>query len=228
MVQHFQASDVAYLFMVLSLYFLFGSYQHPHPMSPLFLSAFALGIGSLFFPKLTFVLPIWWLGAHYFRSLSVRSFFATIIGWTLPMWLVFSYCYVFDKFAFLENLWGTLIAFYPIDGVPQWSVWQMAVLGYSALLFLISAAYALFNGYKNTMRTRMYLIFLMWLGLYVFAFMVCQPTYCSEVLVGWFICLAFLLGNMLMVGGRRTMKIFVWCGLVGLFLLYVFHLWMLL
>ena len=52
------AGDIASTAFLISLFFLFKGYQHPHPAGILFYSFLFIGAGSLFFPQLTLFIPI--------------------------------------------------------------------------------------------------------------------------------------------------------------------------
>lgn len=53
------AGDVAAVTFLISLYFLFKSYQQPRPAGYLFHSFALLSAGSVAFPQLTYFIPIW-------------------------------------------------------------------------------------------------------------------------------------------------------------------------
>ena len=78
------AGDVAAVTFLISLYFLFKSYQQPRPAGYLFHSFALLSAGSVAFPQLTYFIPIWLMGASGFQSLTFRSFCGAIIGWSIP------------------------------------------------------------------------------------------------------------------------------------------------
>ena len=74
------AGDIAAVAFLISLFFLFKSYQHPRPVSYIFHSFVFIGAGSLLFPQLLYFIPLWLIGAYYFQSLTARSFCAALIG----------------------------------------------------------------------------------------------------------------------------------------------------
>ncbi len=78
------AGDIASVAFLISLFFLFKGYQHPRPASILFYSFLFIGAGSLFFPQLTLFIPLFWIGAHSFQALTPKSFFGSLVGWSLP------------------------------------------------------------------------------------------------------------------------------------------------
>ncbi|KAA6314180.1 hypothetical protein EZS27_035163, partial [termite gut metagenome] len=87
------AGDIATFTFLFSVYYLFESYQQYKSSGYLFHSALFTGIGSLFYPQLTYFIPVLIIGAYSFRSLNVRSFFALLIGWSVPYWFLFGYAF---------------------------------------------------------------------------------------------------------------------------------------
>ena len=56
------AGDIAAVAFLISLFFLFKSYQHPRPVSYIFHSFVFIGAGSLLFPQLLYFIPLWLIG----------------------------------------------------------------------------------------------------------------------------------------------------------------------
>lgn len=72
---------------LLSFFVLFYSYQTTQPLYP-FITFMFLSMGSLVFPKLLYMIPIYWVCLIHLRSLSLRSFIASILGALVPYWVV--------------------------------------------------------------------------------------------------------------------------------------------
>ena len=82
------AGDLVAVTFLIALYFLFRSYQQAKPASYLFHAFVFMGMGSLLFPQLMFFVPVFWIGAYSFQSLHPKSFFASLIGWSVPYWFL--------------------------------------------------------------------------------------------------------------------------------------------
>ncbi|MDR0972999.1 MAG: hypothetical protein LBM61_03325, partial [Prevotellaceae bacterium] len=139
----FQLTDVAMLLLLFSVYFIFGSYQQANSVYPFFMSFLFLGIGTLFVPKMVFLSPLWWLGAYYFRSLSLRGWFASLLGWIVPIWLLFVYEYVFGNLTILRRIFAEIVTLFPIDRTMHVRLFdsEMAVWIYALFLFLVCISY---------------------------------------------------------------------------------------
>lgn len=216
------ASDVATLLFLLSLFLLFKSYRQAQPMGILFHTFVCIGIGSLFFPQLTFFAPMLWIGAFSFQSLTFKSFLASLLGWGLPYWFLLGYGFCCDKMELFCRPFRELATFAPVcyDHLP----WVWVVLGYSAVLFLVSMAHCWVVSYEDKMRTRSYLQFFIQLTLYTFIYMALQPSLTLKLLPLLFISISFLSGHLFALTASRSSNLFFICALIGMIALFVFNL----
>ena len=74
-----------------SLYCLIRSYESKNASSYIFHSFLWLGIGSLIKPDIIFSAPLLLIVMSQLRSLSIKTFFAGIIGLCTPYWLITGY-----------------------------------------------------------------------------------------------------------------------------------------
>ena len=74
-----------------SLYCLLRSYESKNASSYIFHSFLWLGIGSLIKPDIIFSTPLLLIVMSQLRSLSIKTFFAGIIGLCTPYWLITGY-----------------------------------------------------------------------------------------------------------------------------------------
>jgi hypothetical protein len=93
----FQYAVFVPLAFLIAISQLFSSYESPHPAESIFHAFFFIGLGSLLFPQLLYFVPLFYLGMINFRSLSLKSFFAGLIGLCVPYWLFFGYAFCYDK-----------------------------------------------------------------------------------------------------------------------------------
>ena len=77
--------DIVALGSLISIYFLFKSYQQAQAAGYLFYSFFFIGAGSILFPQFTILSVLWLLEAYRFQSLTPRSFCGALLGWMLPL-----------------------------------------------------------------------------------------------------------------------------------------------
>ena len=85
---------------ILMLLNLFKSYESTHAPGYLFQSFLFFGLGSLLLPPLAWITPLLYIHTISLRALNARSFFAGIMGFTLPYWFLFAY------FVWTDNVTG--------------------------------------------------------------------------------------------------------------------------
>lgn len=221
------AGDVASVTFLLSLFFLFKSFQHPYPAGNLFYSFLFIGMGSLFFPQLTMFVPLLWIGAYSFQALTLRSFFAGLVGWALPYWFLLGYAYFYDTIELFYQPFIELTSFHPIT-MQSFSLWEIATLGYLFILFLVSYIHCLVAGYEDKIRTRSYLYFLIFLCFCTFVYILLQPTLTLHLLPILLISASILIGHFVALTNSRLSNVLFICALLGLVLLFGFNVWTLL
>ncbi len=218
-----QAASACFL---LALIFLFRSYQGENAPPYLFHTFAFMGTGSLFVPQLTYLIPVMWIGAYNFRSLNIKSWVASIIGWALPYWLLFGYAYLTDRLDLFFAPFVALTHFTPVALLSDAS--QIATLSYVFLLFGVGAIHAVALGGEDKLSTRSYLHFLVLLGVCCFVFIGLQPALYNHLLPLLWICVSILGGRLFILTHGRIANLFFVCAVIGFFLLFAFNLWTLL
>lgn len=220
------AGDLAAAAFLIALFFLFKSYQQIRPAVDLFHAFIFIGIGSLLFPQLTLFIPLFWIGAYNFQSLQLKSFFGSLIGWSLPYWCLLGYAYYYGQMDSFYQPFRELATFMPIRF--DFEVWEMATIGYMLVLFMVSSGHCLVAGYEDKIRTRSYLHFLIFLNFCIFVYIGLQPALSVHLLSLLLIGVSILAGHLFALTNSRTANIFFIGALTGLFLLFGFNIWMLL
>ena len=220
------AGTVASVLFMPALFFLFRSYQHPYPAADVFLSSAFIGAGSLFLPQLTLLLPVFWIGTYNFRSLTPRSFPASLLGWFLPYWFLLGHCYFYGDMETFYRPFRELTAFQPVDFGLQPD--EAVTLGFLFVLFAVSAGHAVATGYEDKIRTRSYLNFLTLTNLCLFVLALLQPSLCTDLLPFLMVGTAVLAGHLFVLSNTRSSNVFFICIFIGLFLLLGWNVWMLL
>lgn len=218
--------DAAAVALLLSIFFLFASYQNPNGTQELFESFILLGVGSLAFPQLTLFAPILWMGAFSFQSLTVRSFMASVLGWSLPYWFILGYSFFTEQMELFYRPFQELVSFQP----PQLNIlypWEIATLSYCLILYLISSVYVFINSHKDKIRTRLYLRFLILICFCLLAFIFLQPVHCANLLPLLFVCVSILIGHMFTLTNSKVSNLFFIVAVLSLLGLLYYNIWML-
>lgn len=151
-------SIVVTFFILGCYYFLFRSYQDSHHTANIFHAFLSLGIAGLICPSVICLIPfLYWSMAAYLRSLSFKTFCASLIGLLTPLWLYGAY------FIYLQDytaLWDKMHEFdsFQIPTLADYLSLDLSRVAAFALIFifgLIGSIHAMRTSYNDKIRTRM-------------------------------------------------------------------------
>lgn len=220
--------DIVALGSLISIYFLFKSYQQAQAAGYLFYSFFFIGAGSILFPQLTILSVLWLLESYRFQSLTPRSFCGALLGWMLPYWMLFGHAFFYNEMELFYRPFNQLLTFGEVFHLPILQPWELAILGYLLVMFIVSAVHCVAAGFEDKIRTRAYLQFLIDLTLFLFLQIALQPIYCSALLPLLIISSSILIGHFFVLTNSKSSNVFFIISLVGLILLFAFNIWTLL
>ena len=222
------AGDIAALAFLISIYFLFKSYQQSHAAGYLFYSFLFIGAGSILFPQLTVLSVLWLFEAYRFQALTPRSFCGALLGWMLPYWMLFGHAFFYNEMELFYRPFIELTTFGDVFNLQILQTWELAVLGYLLVLFIVSAVHCIAAGFEDKIRTRAYLQFLIDLTIFLFLLIAIQPNYCSDLLPLLMISCSILIGHFFVLTNSKSSNVFFIVSLVSLILLFAFNIWTLL
>ena len=220
--------DIVALGSLISIYFLFKSYQQAQAAGYLFYSFFFIGAGSILFPQLTILSVLWLLEAYRFQSLTPRSFCGALLGWMLPYWMLFGHAFFYNKMELFYRPFNQLLAFGEVFNLQILQPWELAILGYLLVMFIVSAVHCIAAGFEKNSLSLAYLQFLIDLTLFLFLLIALQPIYCSALLPLLIISNSILIGHFFVLTNSKSSNVFFIISLVGLILLFAFNIWTLL
>ena len=174
--------DIVALGFLISIYFLFKSYQQTQAAGYLFYSFFFIGAGSILFPQFTILSVLWLLEAYRFQSLTPRSFCGALLGWMLPYWMLFGHAFFYNEMELFYRPFNQLLTIGEFFNLQILQPWELAILGYLLVMFIVSAVHCIAAGFEDKIRTRAYLQFLIDLTIFLFLLIALQPIYCSALL----------------------------------------------
>lgn len=221
-----RAGDVASVLFVVSLFFLFRSYRRAAAPSDLFAASACLGLGSLAVPQLLWLLPLYWIGAYSFQSLSARSFCASLVGWALPYWFLLGHACWYGEMSLFTAPFADLVSGHPL--LQGLDTRRLVLLGYLFGVYAVSAGRFLAVGYyEDKIRTRCYLRFFVLVSFCLFVYIVLQPVSGEALVSVLAVCVSILAGHLFVLSRGWLANAFFLLSLLGLLALYVLNLWML-
>ncbi len=171
----FQPGGVVMILILLSFFPLFKTYQSPSPVFSLILYLH-ISVASLVFPKILYITPLYWFLQGYMRSLSLKSFVASIIGIIAPYWF----------FLGIEIYLGNLPSFMEhVNSIVdiQWVGYAVfhkntIVLFAFMLLLFVSGTFDFYrNSFLDKTRTRIIYNVVVLHAISIITFIMLQPQY---------------------------------------------------
>lgn len=221
----FEWTNLVPLVFILATYQLFHSYESVSSSPFIFHSFLFIGLGSIAFPQLLYMVPMLWGSMIPFRAISIKSFFASIIGLMTPYWFIFGYALYFNEMHILLTPLREATHLYPID-YSHLTLPEIASWGFITLLLIVSGFHYWQISYMDKTRTRIYHSYLAIAGFWATLLSILQPVHWCEWLSIQLICTAFLCGHLFSLTRNRFSGIFFIVTFVLYILLMSFNLWM--
>jgi hypothetical protein len=139
---------------------LFYTYQQPEATGKFFNMGVSIGISALFIPQALWAFPLLWTGTYQFRSLSLKSILASIVGALTIFWFVFGWCIWKHDFSMFESLFSAIAGFnlITIDALVQY---HTAGSIFVVILLLLASFNIKMEALNNSVRVRNMLSFLL-------------------------------------------------------------------
>ena len=221
----FEWTNLVPLVFILATYQLFHSYESVSSSPFIFHSFLFIGLGSIAFPQLLYMVPMLWGSMIPFRAISIKSFLASIIGLMTPYWFIFGYALYFNEMHILLTPLREAAHLYPID-YSHLTLPEIASWGFITLLLIVSGFHYWQISYMDKTRTRIYHSYLAIAGFWATLLSILQPVHWCEWLSIQLICTAFLCGHLFSLTRNRFSGIFFIVTFVLYILLMSFNLWM--
>lgn len=153
--------------LILAMYELLSSYHDPEARSKAYNASLLIGIGSLLWIHLLWFIPLFWVGMYNFRSLTPRTFAASLMGVGTVYWFLLGWCVWQQDFTPFTLPFSVLfkIRFLSVEGIVllDWiSIFAMAILTVIASVNIIT------HDYDDTLRSRQFLSFLIIMSIWAF------------------------------------------------------------
>lgn len=173
-------SQFSIVSLLIAIYFLFNSYQDKYSVYNVHNSFLFLSVSSLLQPCYAWLVPLFWYGSDRLLTLHRRSLAASLLGFLLPYWALWSYCYIEDCLPLFYTRLGAIFTFHPIE----FTLSATQFIGFVALLmlFLVATIYFYTRQQSLKFRTQGYLNFLIILGWLLAAAILLQQGLFSRLL----------------------------------------------
>ena len=221
----FEWSHFAPLAFMLSIFNLFLSYESPSATTSIYHSFLFIGLGSWCFPQIVFFTPLLFICMFPLRSLSIKTFFAAILGLLTPYWFLFGYAFYFDRIPLFYEPLQELFHFCPMDysqlSFPEIVSW----IGCTLFLIIFGIHYS-YISYLDKIRTRIYHSFLIYSSKATALLGTLQPQHLPILLPIQLIFLSFLGGHLFTLTRNRFSGILFIVTFLMMILLTLYNVWM--
>ena len=143
------------LILIISLFTLFSSYQKEKTQRHAFGLSLYIGCGALLWSPFIYLMPVFWIGMYYMRSLTGKTFAATLLGLITVGWIILSIHWIFGLPLYTENLLVSLSENH-IHELKNSTYTQLIYILPTLILGIISIINSLYNNFNDKTRTRAY------------------------------------------------------------------------
>lgn len=221
----FQPVNFVPLAFIITLFQLFRSYEANQATGNIFHAFLFTATGSLLFPQLLYFVPLYYIGMASFRSLSVKTFFASLTGIATPYWFLFCYAFYYDKMELFYSPLLSLVHFHPISYHPL--AWDKVVsCAAVTLISWVCSIHYLLVSYLDKTRTRLFLSFLITAEVWIYLIGILQPRHFDALLQLQLLIGSILTGHLFTLTRNRFSGIFFIITFVILIALAIYNLWM--
>lgn len=209
----------ASIFLVMALHFLMKSYRSPYPQMEVMHTFVMLGIASILYPKLTYLIPVFMVGSYICMSMDTRSFWAALLGWAVPFSFLLCYAFAVQDIDVFISPFLRMVDFGTF-GVG-YDYWQLPVFLLLVLLLVVGATHFYTTNLEDRLRTRLYLNFLVILSTVLLVAALLQPQDAESLLPLAAVPVSLLAGRYFSLTHSRVsggLLLFVLCWFLGTFI----------
>ena len=142
--------------------------------------------------------------------------------------MLFGHAFFYNEMELFYRPFNQLLTIGEFFNLQILQPWELAILGYLLVMFIVSTVHCIAAGFEDKIRTRAYLQFLIDLTIFLFLLIALQPIYCSALLPLLIISNSILIGHFFVLTNSKSSNVFFIISLVGLILLFAFNIWTLL
>lgn len=217
-------TSVGVFCLILAIYRLFTTYHDPAAVEGAYSAALLIGIGSLLWIHLLWFLPLFWLGMYNFRSLSPRTFTASLLGVATVYWFLLGWCVWQRDFTPFSHSFSVLfkIRFLIIGGFMSWN-WSSILVGIA--LTVAASMNIIMHDAKDSLRSRQFLFFLIIMAVWSFGLYFLYEQVSEEFLETAIVPASILIAHFFTVARGRVVPVAFYSSVVVLMVAFFVRIW---
>lgn len=219
------SSCVLVLCMVSALLILFRTYQDNRRPGVCYYAFLCLGIGSIFFIQVFYLIPlVWLLMATQLQSLSLRTWLASLFGLLTPYWFMVPWLVWHQNYQWLLDHVMPLTEF-DSAGIHTFTIGQVASYTVILLMALLGIGHFWLKSYEDKIRIRQLFGFFIVMILVVALWMMFQPQCFDQLMPLLILFTSPLIAHFFTFTESRVTNIFFIICIVLVVLLTALNLW---
>ena len=176
----FQPGSIVMLFSLTSFFSLFATYQQPNPLLT-FITFLLVSVASLVFPRLLWLVLVYWFIQGYFRAFSLRCCVASVLAVMLPYWFYGGIAVLTGSLEDFLIHCQEIISFQTYD-YTQLEVRDVLLYAFVLILFMTGVIDFYLHQYIDKTRTRIIFNALIVYGIAIAIWIGIQPQHFSTLL----------------------------------------------
>jgi hypothetical protein len=189
--------SISSLLIVFCFFFLFDSYNNTQSQQNAFNISVLLTVGSLYWAPMLFLFLLFWAGMLQFRSLNLKTFIASFLGFVIVYLFLFTWSVYKDDWSIFLNYINRYKA---IVDTQYWGVRSVHPTewirgGFIVILFFLSMWRILVSGISEKVRVRTFLDYLFIFPLIIFILVFFQNEGKKEWILISFVPVSLLIAH---------------------------------
>lgn len=209
--------------VVFFAFFLFlFTYQNEESQGIVLSFSVVITLLSLWWLPALFLFPLFWYGLYQFRSLTVRTFFASLLGYLLTYLFIFTWSVFKEDISLFINLLPNL-QFLEFN-IYKFDLRNSISILFLILLFILASINIFFAGISEKIKTRTILSFLSAFSFCIFFLLFFQSQWEKEWTSILYLSLSILIGHYFTLAKGRFIPWLMLISVLFFLGIFVWHL----
>ena len=178
-------------------------------------------------PKTILLFPLYLLSRLTFNCLNSRTFCASVLGFSLPIWFLLAHAKWHEQMELFYYPFTDIFDGNDLFNYHALSWDQLATWGYMVFISILAMGYLVLSSTKMRTRTRQMINHFNRIAIYSVILTIIYPNIFREIIPIWLISISFTYGYALM-SNRNKISNYLFLFSLGLLItLFCFNVWML-
>lgn len=223
-IQAMYSGPLVTLLFLFTTFFFFKTYKNKSQQTYFYLGIW-WGITFLTLPKIVLLLPFMVIYGLSTGSFKFKEILASLLGILLPIWILFSYGYLFNQIDIFYHPFLNLVEWnHPLNFkfYPSGQIFNMLFI---AITFLLACLYVFLAQPKMKIRTSYFLNYFFTITVGLITLIILDPTNLNQYTPLYLVCISFIITNTLFAYQNKLSNILFSLLLLTLISLLAVNLW---